>query len=466
LAVLPFVNMSADSANEYFSDGITDEILNALTHVDSLRVAARTSSFSYKGKTRDVRTVGKELGVQMVLEGSVRRSGNNVRIAAQLINAADGYQIWSHTYDRELHQMFAVQDEIARAIADALQMQLSADARALLARPATTSSEAFDLYLRGKNLISFVSKDRNDKAVEYLQRAVEIDPKFAEAHAALAVAYIRMGEFAPGVGVLPKAKAEALRALELDSTLVDTRLALSDVLEVYDRDWAAAENEIKRALHFDDGSAAAHFSYASFLLDSRRFKEAEAERRRAWEIRRMETPDTTLPSFRLEQLNSWAGFYLYIGDYQKATDYARAVLELDPADVSAHWVRAMVYHDGGYYREAIAELERIQRESANPQPYLTHLARAYASAGRRADALAILDTLQTRARTRYIPKDQIALIYYALGDTTQALDWLERAVDEYHWWMPNTNGHVLWRGLWANPRFQALMRKLGAPPPN
>lgn len=463
LAVLPFVNMSNDSANEYFSDGITEEILNALTHVDDLRVAARTSSFAYKGRNYDVRKVAAQLGVQMVLEGSVRKAGNDVRISAQLVEAAHGYQIWSQTYDRQLDQVFGVQEEIARSIADALQVRMSRAARNTLARQSTSKPEAFDLYLRGRHLISFTSQERNEKAIDYLQRAVAADPEFAPAHAALAIAYIRMGEFTPARTLLPRAKAAALRALELDSTLVETRLALSDVRQVYDRDWSAAEQEIRRALRLDPGSSAAHFTYALFLLDARRFEDAEVERRRAWELRRTEATDTTLPAFRLQVLNSWAGFYLHIANYPRALEYARAALELDPADQSARWVLAMVYHDTGRHQQAVAELERIQRESANPQPYLTHLARAYASAGRRAEARAILDTLHARARHRYVPKDQIALIHYALGDTTQALDWLNRAIDDYHWWMPSTNGHVLWRGLWSNPRFGELMRKLGAP---
>jgi serine/threonine-protein kinase len=463
IAVLPFVNMSDEADNEYFSDGLTEEILNALTHVDGLRVASRTSSFAFKGKQNDIRDIGRQLGVTVVLEGSVRRDRDKLKITAQLINVADGYHLWSKSYDRQVTQIFDVQEEIAHAITDALALQFSADEHEMHVRRATSDPEAYDLYLRGKYLITIASQAQNLKAIELFEQATARDPRFALGYAGLARAHIAAAEFVAPRQVLPRAKAAAMRALQLDSTLVETRLALSEVRQVYDRDWLAAEYEIQRALALDPGSAEAHAAYANLLLDARRYAEAKRERERAWELRALQTPDSTLSSFRVEREISWASYAWYVGDREEAMRRARTAVTLNPSHPTARLTVAMLYIEMGQPQAAVVETERVMELTQRATPYIAHLGRAYAAAGRTAEARALLDTLAVRSRTAYVGKDQVALLYYALGDTTAALDWLERAVDDYHWWMPNSNYHPLWRGLHEHPRFRDMMRRIGAP---
>jgi TolB-like protein/DNA-binding SARP family transcriptional activator len=463
IAVLPFVNMSGDADNEYFSDGITEEILNALVQVDGLRIASRTSSFSFKDKQDDIREIGRKLGVNTVLEGSVRRSGDRVKITAQLINVADGYHIWSKSYDREVTDIFAVQEEIAHEITEALSLQFSAAQHEEHVRRATKDPEAYDLYLRGKYLITISSQDRNKQAIDLFTKATQRDPRFALAYAGLAKAHIASAEFVAPRQVLPRAKAAAMRALQLDSTLVETRLALSEVRQVYDRDWLAAEYEIQRALALDPGSGDAHGAYANLLLDSRRYAEARKERERAWELRAMQAPDSTMNSFRAEREVSWASMAWYEGRMDEAMRRARTGVMLDPSNLTARVMMSMLYLELKQPEAAVREIERATELSKRATPFIAHLGRAYAYAGRTADARALLDTLALRSRTQYVGKDQMALLHYALGDTTQALDWLERAVEDYHWWMPNSNYHPLWRGLHEHPRFRAMMRTIGAP---
>jgi TolB-like protein/DNA-binding SARP family transcriptional activator len=463
IAVLPFVNMSGDTENEYFSDGITEEILNALVQVEGLRIASRTSSFSFKGKQDDIREIGRKLGVNTVLEGSVRRSGDRVKITAQLINVADGYHIWSKSYDREVTDIFAVQEEIAHEITDALSLQFSAQQHEEHLRRATKDAQAYDLYLRGKYLITIASQERNKQAIDLFTQATQRDPRFALAYAGLAKAHIASAEFVAPRQVLPRAKAAAMRALQLDSTLVETRLALAEVRQVYDRDWLAAEYEIQRAIALDPGSGDAHGAYANLLLDSRRYPEARKERERAWDLRAMQAPDSTMNSFRAEREISWASMAWYEGRMDEAMRRARAAAMLDPSNLTARVMISMLYLELKQPDAAVREIERATEMSKRATPFIAHLGRAYAYAGRRAEARALLDTLSARSSSQYVGKDQIALLHYALGDTTEALNWLEQAVEDYHWWMPNSNYHPLWRGLHEHPRFRAMMRTIGAP---
>ncbi len=463
IAVLPFVNMSDDEENEYFSDGITEEILNALVQVDGLRIASRTSSFAFKGKQDDIREIGRKLGVNTVLEGSVRRSGDRVKITAQLINVETGFPVWGKSYDREINDIFALQEEIAHAITDALQLQFSAAEHEEHVRRATRDAEAYDLYLRGKYLITISSQERNLQAIDLFTKATARDSRFALAYAGLAKAQIAAAEFVAPRQVLPRAKAAAMRALQLDSTLVETRLALAEVRQVYDRDWLAAEYEIQRAIALDPGAADAHSAYANFLLDARRYPEAIKERERTWELRALQAPDSTMNSFRAEREISFASLSWYTGDLNEAMRRARQAAMLDPSNPTARVLISMLYIDLKQPEAAVREMERVTEMTKRATPYLAHLGRAYAYAGRTAEARALLDTLGIRAKSQYVGKDQVALLNYALGDTAKALEWLEQAVADYHWWMPNSNYHPLWRGLHEHPRFRAMMRTIGAP---
>ncbi|UCC83920.1 MAG: hypothetical protein JSW46_03010, partial [Gemmatimonadota bacterium] len=275
IAVLPFANMSDDPGNEYFSDGMTEEIINALAQLEGLRVAARTSSFAFKGKSPDVREVGAKLNVATALEGSVRKAGNRLRITAQLVSVADGYHLWSERYDREMEDVFAIQDDIARAIAEKLQVTLVAGVAEPLVRRPTENVEAYDLYLRGR-FFAHQGGEGPRKGLEYFQRALAGDPEYALAHAGIAEAYSQLGN----TGILrpkeamPRAREAAIRALELDETLAEAHLSLGWIGWTYDFEWSNAEKYFLRALELNPDLPEAHFKYGFFLASMERGEES------------------------------------------------------------------------------------------------------------------------------------------------------------------------------------------------
>src|ERR1700682_1153075 len=278
IAVLPFVNMSRDSGDEYFSDGITEEIINALTNVEGLHVASRTSAFAFKGKNVSVRKIGEELGVGTVLEGSVRRDGNALRIVAQLVSVGNGYHLWSKTYDRDLKNIFAVEDELARSIASALQPRLVPTQARPLVREATASVEAHDLYLRGRHFWNKRTADGLTRSIALFQRAVDLDAGYALAHVGLADAYGLLGEYREISAVEgdARAKAHALKALEIDDSIAEAHASLSLVLE-RDYNWASSEQELKRAIELKPGYAMAHHWYAIILSCEGRLDDGRAQ---------------------------------------------------------------------------------------------------------------------------------------------------------------------------------------------
>ena len=280
IVVLPFANLSGDKENEYFSDGMTEEIINALANVEGVRVVARTSAFSFKGKNLDVRKIGEELNVATVLEGSVRREGNQLRVFAQLIGVADGYHLWSKSYDRELKGVFSVEDELARAIVLALKPKLVPD-RALV-EPATVSTEAHDLYLKGRYLWNQRSLEGLTKAKAFFERAIALDPNYALAHSGLADCYSLFMDYrgARAAEVLPKAKAHALKAVDLDDGLAEAHASLGAISQ-HEYDWNTAERELKRAIELRPGYATAHQWFAEILSTQGRLSEGRAEAERA-----------------------------------------------------------------------------------------------------------------------------------------------------------------------------------------
>ncbi|MEE9579015.1 MAG: hypothetical protein V3W24_05510, partial [Gemmatimonadota bacterium] len=266
IAVLPFVNMSGDPDNEYFSDGLSEELLNALAGVPELKVAAHTSSFAYKGRNEDVRTIARDLGVATILEGSVRRSGNQVRITVQFIKADDGYHLWSESYDRELEDIFAIQEEIARAITEKLQVQLAGGDERLVKR-ATADVEAYDYYLRGRYGLSMANSEESlRRAIRLFEQAVGRDSTYAAAYAGIADAYIELEDYVEVDEVAPLARAAALRAVELDDTRAETHTALAHVYMHYDWDWISTERAYRRAVELGPESFEAHTGMAHFLM--------------------------------------------------------------------------------------------------------------------------------------------------------------------------------------------------------
>src|SRR5256714_12180511 len=349
VAVLPFVNMSAAKNDEYFSDGITEEVINALANVDGLRVVSRTSAFVYKNKNLSVRQIGEELAVATVLEGSVRGEGNALRLTAQLINAAEGDHLWSKTYDRELKNVFAVENELATAIADALRPRFLKQSSLV---PMTTgSSEAHDLYLKGRHFWTKRTPEDLKEAMALFEKAIVLDPAYALAHAGLSDCYLLLGEYtsARPAEILPKARPHAYRALELDGALAEAHASLG-LISIFDYDWATAEREFKRAIELRSGYATAHHWYAILLVTLGRFAEARAEAERALEL----DPASVI-------VNNMLGVVFFESrDYEKAIAALRKTLELNPGFASAGEMLACSYASAGRKAEALAELEQVK----------------------------------------------------------------------------------------------------------
>src|SRR5438093_449178 len=351
VAVLPLANFSQAKDEEYFSDGITEEVINALANVDGLRVVSRTSAFAYKNKNLSVRQIGEELAVATVLEGSVRREGNALRITAQLINAVDGYHLWSKTYDRELKNVFAVENELATAIADALRPKFLKQSSLV---PMTTgSSQAHDLYLKGRHFWTKRTTEDLKEAMALFEKAIALDPAYALAHAGLSDCYLLLGEYtsARPAEILPKARPHAYRALELDGALAEAHASLG-LISIYDYDWATAEREFKRAIELRSGYATAHHWYAILLVTLGRFEEARVEAERALEL----DPASTI-------VNNMLGVVFYESrNYDKAIAAFRKTLELNPTFGPAHGFLACAYAGAGRKREALEQVAQLKDE--------------------------------------------------------------------------------------------------------
>ena len=451
IAVLPFANMSDDPGNEYFSDGMTEEIINALTQLRDLRVAARTSAFAFKGKTPDIAEVGAKLKVATVLEGSVRKAGNRLRITAQLINVADGYHLWSERYDREMEDVFAIQDDIARAIADKLQVTLAAGVAERLVRPPTESLEAYDLYLKGRFFVNQGGEGPR-KGLEYFQQALACDPEYALAHAGIAEAYVWLG----GTGILrpqealPKIREAATQALELDDTLAEAHLSLGRLSWTHEFEWSSAEKHFLRALELNPGLAEARSMYGFFLASMGRFEESLAELRRGVHL----DPLAQLANTWLGQVLAW------LGRFPEAIERLRTALELDPTSWHANHILGMAYRLNSDYPEAIEALQTAMGLAGRHPWSLMELALTYAASGGQAQAEAIYDELVARSHSEYVPPTTLSFVSAALGRVDEAFEWLERAYQEHDMLMTWLKLLPHFDPLRDDPRFQDLLRRM------
>jgi serine/threonine-protein kinase len=448
IAVLPFVNMSRDSGDEYFSDGITEEIINALANVEGLHVASRTSAFAFKGKNVSVRKIGEELGVGTVLEGSVRRDGNALRIVAQLVSVGNGYHLWSKTYDRDLKNIFALEDELARSIASALQPRLVPTQARPLVREATASVEAHDLYLRGRHFWNKRTADGLTRSIALFQRAVDLDPGFALAHVGLADAYGLLGEY----GAISategdaRAKVHALKALEIDDSIAEAHASLSLVLD-RDYDWASSERELKRAIELKPGYAMAHHWYAVILSCQGRIDEARAQTGIGLQL----DPTSLI-------LNMAVGVTSYENrQYDAATEQLKQTLELDPAFPVARHYLSLAYTQKGRFADALAVLDKV----TEPTPRYVGL-RAYvlATSGDKATARRLLAELEQRSKNEYVQPGVLASIHMALGDTDRAFAFLDKAYAERDWSLRELKMNPMWDPIRPDPRFGALLKRV------
>ncbi len=450
VAVLPFVNMSADAENEFFCDGLAEELLNALAKIDELKVAARTSAFSFKGKNRNVSEIGDALHVKTVLEGSVRKSGNRLRITAQLVNASDGYHLWSERYDREMKDIFDVQDEITLAVVEALKVKLFGEEQAAILKRHTTNAEAHEFYLRGLSYFGRFTPEGFQKAIESFKRAIAIDAGYASAHAGLADAYTEMSffSFAPSEW-MPKAREAAMRAVELDDALGEAHNSLAIIKVYYDWDYTGAEREYRRALDLDPGSVRIHMWYGWYLGLMGRFDEGLKQLQHAWELDPLSDP-----------INLGIGIIFHWSRQpERAIEQFRKMLELNPNYPVAYSFLAEAYEQKGDFVSAIATVKRLQ-QAANDPLTLSTVGYVYAKSGDHAKALQILNELEKRSNQEYVTALHFAQIYAGLGDNEQALAWLDKACTERSVWMTFVRVDPKFDPLRDDPRFKDLLKRM------
>jgi serine/threonine-protein kinase len=452
IAVLPFVNMSADKNDEYLSDGVSEELITALSKITGLQVKARTSSFAFKGKNEDIQKIGELLHVSHLLEGSVAKAGNKLRITAQLIQASDGNHEWSDTYDREMQDIFAVRSEVAQQVAATLKVRLLGEEKKQLDKKPTENLEAYNLYRQGRYYGDRVSEEGIKKALPFFEQAIQKDPRFALAYAGMADTYVAAADaFIAPREAFSKAKEAALKAIELDDTLAEAHASLGLVHYHYDWDWAAAEKEFKRALVLNPQSAWSYAVYSQFLGEMGRVDEANEQGRRSLEI----DPLSVTARWCL----GWA--FLSAGRSDEAIEQLSKAVELDPTSAWARTFLGRAYLIKGMQQRAMQELETARRGEPDDVFVLALLGYGYAVTGRQSDAFKILQRLDEMERSRYVSRAARVYVYAGLGDKDKAFEWLEKAYQERSdalaWFRQEPES----KSLRSDPRFVVLMRKIG-----
>ncbi len=450
IAVLPFVNQSGNPDDEYFSDGMTDELASALTKVPGLRVAARSSAFAFKGKTVDAREVGAKLNVTSVLEGSVRRAGSKLRVTTQLVNVADGLALWSERYEREAKDVFQVQDDIAAAIVAALRLELGQKSAAAGQARRPQNPEARDLHLRGRFLMLKQTEEGLRKSLDYFDRALAEDPEYVPAYNGISFAWTWLADaFEPPREAYPKAKAAARKALELDGSDGEAHTMLANVKWFYEWDARGSDEEFRKALELNPDSVDAHFLYALSLCCLTRFDEGLAHTARAIAL----DPLSVMPPWTREFCLSMAG------RHDEVLAQHRQTAELDANFFYIDSFTGLAYREKKMWKEAVAEYERYHEVTGLP---LAGLAVTYARMGRARDARKILQQLLDKAKRQYVSPEQLAIVYAGLGENESAFQWLERAYEARSAWLASgILSSPDYDSLRGDPRFPAFVRKMG-----
>ena len=453
IAVLPLDNLSGDASQNYFADGMTDELITDLAQISALRVISRTSVMAYKGARKPLPQIARELNVDAVVEGTVLRSGDRVRITAQLIEASTDKHVWSQSYEGELRDTLAVQNRVASAIADQIRINLTPQERAALKNAKVVNPEAYESYLKGRYFWNKRTADGLKVALAYFKQAIEEDPKYAQAYSGLADTYALLGDWQYAVmtpkEAFPEAKAAAIKSLELDSTLGEAHNSLAFVLDGFDWDFDSAGREFQRAIELNPGYATAHHWYAWHLSLLGRYDEALAEMRKAENL----DPLSLIINADLAEL-----LVLAHSD-EESIQQSRKTIEMDPNFALAHNQLAQAYLQKHMYDEAVAELKTAVQVSGGGPAFIANLARAYVASGKRSEAVKLLDHLKKRSKPDYSNASEIAVIYASLGDADQAMNWLEKGYNE------RFNPGVLLRPgfnpLRSDPRFQNLVHRIG-----
>ncbi|MFQ5722668.1 MAG: tetratricopeptide repeat protein, partial [Candidatus Aminicenantales bacterium] len=428
IAVLPFVNMSADPENEYFSDGLSETIINTLTKIKDFKVVARTSAFSFKGKEIDIRHIGQQLGVNKVLEGSVQKAGNRLRITAQLINVADGYHLWSEKFDREMEDVFAIQDEISLAIVDHLKISLLKKEEEALLKRYTDDPEAYNLYLKGLYFLRMYTAKGFQEAVKYFEKTLKKDPTYALAYYGLAEVFYAISYWAnvPPNEAYPKAKEYAKKALEIDENIGEAHAALGLVYTFYEWNWAKAEHELTKALELNPSSAIIHMSYSWFLSLTEKHEEAIAEAKQA----------QNLDPFSPLIISHIGLACIYGGQLDKAIEELKSGICLIPNFYLMHYYLGLAYRAKSMFKKAIVKCEKaVELSGGAPWPALI-LNTIYFETGQTNKGKKLLQSLRQRAHQAYMPPLGFTYIYLVQKDMDQAYKWLERAFKERDSFLP------------------------------
>jgi TolB-like protein/DNA-binding winged helix-turn-helix (wHTH) protein len=456
LAVLPFQNLSGSPDQDYFSDGMTEELIARLgsSRPERLGVIARTSAMAYKGSGKRVDEIGRELGVDYLVEGSVRREGNRVRITAQLIQVKDQTHLWAEDYDREASHILQLQAEVAQAITQEISRDLLPQT-GQGAVPATVNPQAYEAYLRGRYFWNKGTDEGYHAALTDFENAIALEPNYALAYAGLADTRNMLGYWmmAPPKEVFPLAKAQALKALEINSSLPEAHAALAYAEFEYDWDWQGAGNEFRRALELNPNSAPTHEWYAIYLGDQGRMAEAEHE----LGIARQLDPLSLHVNLIVASL-----FYIE-RQRDKAIDQLRKTLQMDPNFQPAYPLLAAAYRDEGLLPQAVEEWQRGQALMGYSAPALAQLADAFHTGGIHAYWRKDVELLEEQARHTYVSPVLIAMDYSCLHEKDRALEWLEKAYQERSGWLLELNIDPVWDPLRSDPRFQNLIRRVGIP---
>jgi serine/threonine-protein kinase len=455
IAVLPFRDMSPQGDQDYFCEGMAEELINALTQIEGLRVVARTSAFQFKGKDLDVREIGEQLGVSTVLEGSVRKSGNRVRVTAQLVSVADGYHLWSEKFDREMEDIFSIQDEISLAIVDKLKVRLLGEQKHKLLKRYTKSLEAYNLYLQGRWFWNKRTEAGLRKAIEFFTQAIEKDPMYALAYSGLADSWHVLPNFGslPPREAYPRAKEAALKALEIDDTLAEAHASLGLIRSEYEWDWAGGETELKRAIELNPAYASAHQWYGALLGYLGRFEEAIEEGEKAVEL------DPLSLIIRLD-FSQTLGLS---GRVDEAMQVAQRIVEMDPNFPYAHFSLGMGHFGRSRYEEALAEFSKEQEVFTGLKVMVKQWAGiAYARMGQKDKTKQVLDELlEESSQGVYIPSSSIARLFAELGENDRAIQWLERAYEDHDMWLRYIGVVPIPEAFRSDPRFKAFLEKMG-----
>jgi len=455
VAILPIANISSDREDEYFADGMTEELISSVSRMKGLRVIARTSVMRYKGTDKSIAQIGRELNVGSVLEGSVRKAGNKIRISVQFVDTVNEEPQWSQDYDREIEDILDIQSDIARKVADALRKHLLGGLQAIEKQKGKRNPEAYVNYLRGRQFWNKRTDESLKRAIGFFEDALKIDENYAEAYTGLADSYAMLAflEFMAPHEAYPKAKHAVEKALSLDGQLVEAHTSLGLIKFQYDWDWEGAEKELSEAISINPSYALAHHFYADYLKAMGRFNEAIVQIEKAQELDPLSLA-----------INTGVGHVLYLSQqYDKAIEQYKKAVDLDPNFMMTHIWFGRPYLEKGMYQEAISELETAVKLSGESTLALAMLGHGLASAGRKEEALQILAKLMERSKSTYVPSYWIAVIYNGFKDKELVMTWMDKAFSERSSWLVWTNVEPRFDWLSDDPDFVELLMQMNFP---